>query len=262
MIWPRGRAGGSPSGRISIPTEPTNPSLPYPRPSEGSQRDNWWDFILPVGRGLSLSRGRSRLFPSEPVILPHRRDLICIGPSDNSPLVPRQFVRAQRHLVAGHGGLRRRLWSRPASHAGPEAPANIATGPRWSQLCGGPARMHCPTRVKNDGNVRGTRITNTGLHDMGGILSLNKRGPAAVPGSPDHNGEPLVTVVVLNQVGIIRATRGKASQTVCISGQNAPVTAAAASSFQEAAQRTKVKGHDSIQSEHRSVHLQRSRRDL
>lgn len=57
--------------------------------------------------------------------------------------------------------------------------------------------MHCPTRVKNDGNVRGTRITNTGLHDMGGILSLNKRGPAAVPGSPDHNGEPLVTVVVL-----------------------------------------------------------------
>lgn len=163
-------------------------------------------------------------FPSEPVILPHRCDLICIILSDNSPLVPGQFVRAQRPLVAGHGGPRRRLWSRPASHAGPEAPANIATGPRRSQLFGGPARMHCLTRVKNDGNVRGTRITNTGLHDMGGILSLNKRGPAAVPGSPDHNGEPLVTVVVLNQVGIIRATRGKTSQIACISGPNAPVT--------------------------------------
>lgn len=192
---------------------------------------NCWDFILPVVRSHSFqdvlvqgSGRRGRLFPSEPVILPHRCDLICIVPSDNSPLVPRQFVRAQRPLVAGHGGLRRRLWSRPASHAGPEAPANIATGPRRSQLFGGPARMHCPTRVKNDGNVRGTRITNTGLHDMGGILSLNKRGPAAVPGSPDHNGEPLVTVVVLKQVGIIGATRGKTSQIVCISGPNAPVT--------------------------------------
>lgn len=79
--------------------------------------------------------------------------------------------------------------------------------------------MHCPTRVKNDENVQGTRITNTGLRDMGGILSLNKRGPAAVPGSPDHNGEPLVTVVVLNQARIIRATRGKTSQIVCISGR-------------------------------------------
>lgn len=86
--------------------------------------------------------------------------------------------------------------------------------------------MHCPTHVKNDGNVRGTRITNTGLHDMGG-KSLNKRRPAAVPGSPDHNGEPLVTVVVLNQVGIIIApqkTRGKTSQIVCISSQKALVT--------------------------------------
>lgn len=86
--------------------------------------------------------------------------------------------------------------------------------------------MHCPTHVKNDRNVRGTRITYTGLHDMGG-KSLNKRGPAAVPGSPDHNGEPLVTVVVLNQGGIIiapRATRGKTSQIVCISSQKALVT--------------------------------------
>lgn len=58
--------------------------------------------------------------------------------------------------------------------------------------------------VKNDENVRGTRITNTGLHDMGG-KSLNKRRPAAVPGSPDHNGEPPVTVVFLNLVGIIIA---------------------------------------------------------
>lgn len=86
--------------------------------------------------------------------------------------------------------------------------------------------MHCPTHVKNDGNVWGTRITNIGLHDMGG-KSLNKRRPAAVPGSPDHHGEPLVTVVVRKQVGIIiapRATRGKTSQIVCISSQKALVT--------------------------------------
>lgn len=85
--------------------------------------------------------------------------------------------------------------------------------------------MHCPTHVKNDGNVQGTRITNTGLHDMAG-KSLNKRRPAAVPGSPDHNAEPPVTVVVL-QVGIIiatRATRGKTSQIVCIISQKALVT--------------------------------------
>lgn len=86
--------------------------------------------------------------------------------------------------------------------------------------------MHCPTHVKNDGNVRGTRITNTGLHDMEG-KSLNKRRPAAVPGSPDLNGEPPLTVVVLNQVGIIiapRASRGKTSQIVCISSRKALVT--------------------------------------
>lgn len=106
--------------------------------------------------------------------------------------------------------------------------ANIVTGPQWSRLFGGPLQMHCPTHVKNGGNVRGTRITNTGLHDMGG-KSLNKRRPAAVLGSPEHNGEPPVTVVVLNQVGIIiapPATRGKTSQIVCISSQKALVTTA------------------------------------
>lgn len=48
--------------------------------------------------------------------------------------------------------------------------ANIVTVPQWSRLFGGLVQTHCPTRVKNDENVEGTRITNTGLHVMGGIL--------------------------------------------------------------------------------------------
>lgn len=151
------------------------------------------------------------------MILHPQRDAICIASSDNSPPVLRRFMRAQRHLVAGRCRADASAAARPSpvhvSHAGArgrgrnrsEMPsANIVTGPQWSRLFGGPLQMHCPTHVKNDGNVRGTRITNTGLHDMGG-KSLNKRRPAAVPGSPDHNGEPPVTVVVLNLVGIIIA---------------------------------------------------------
>lgn len=195
-------------------------------------------FYLPNLSSAGCSRARKRR--AGPPVHPRTRDSAPPVRPDlyrRPQTVPRLFVRAQRHLVAGHGRLPRRLWSGPpgaahVSHAGAEAAANIATGPRWSRLFGGPVRMHCPTRVKNDGNVWGTRITNTGLHDMGGILcsrrkSLNKRGPAAVPGSPDHNGAPLGTVVVLNQVGIIiapGATRGKTSQIVCISSRDAPVT--------------------------------------
>lgn len=72
--------------------------------------------------------------------------------------------------------------------------------------------MHCPTHFKHDGIVQGTRITNTG---MAGILftwgkSLNKRQPAAVPGSPDHTGEPLLTVVAPSlDYHNNTATRGK-----------------------------------------------------
>lgn len=179
-------------------------------------------------------------FAFRPVILLPRRGAICIS----HQIIPRLFS-------ASLWERRDTLWQ-DAAEATPLEPkaayctcvtcwargrnrsqmpsaalaANIATGPRWSRLFGGPVQMHCPTHVKNDGNVRGTRITNTGLHDMGG-KSLNKRRPAAVPGSPDHNREPPVTVVVLKQVGIIiapRATRGKTSQIMRISSQKALVT--------------------------------------